>query len=273
MEGKRLSKVAEEYLEKGYSIIPIKEGDKKPAIRWQAYQTQKAGLDEVSKWYSPEGLVGPRGNIAIVTGRISNCTVIDVDPRHGGLESAKLLGLQDYDVVTGGGGYHLYFCYDSVLCSNMAGSLPGIDVRSEGGYVLAPPSTTIGEYSWLTAGPQRNTSLPAIPKELLERLSINKRRCIERTSTVKISGKAGTICSRPIEFLTAVCGERNNTAAIMAGRILQRYDPSYDNGLSVLRLWNHGYCNPKLDDDELQLVYNSIWRKHRNDTKQTGASR
>jgi hypothetical protein len=62
--------------------------------------------------------------------------------------------------TTGGGGLHLFYKCDRPLGNKVAGlhgideDLPGIDLRADGGYVLAPPSThRSGEsYRWLDPG-------------------------------------------------------------------------------------------------------------------------
>lgn len=64
--------------------------------------------------------------------------VVDVDKKSGGLESAAALDLPEtYRQETPGGGYHLFYKYteECVGIRNGVGVLPGIDIRSEGGYV------------------------------------------------------------------------------------------------------------------------------------------
>jgi hypothetical protein len=44
-------------------------------------------------------------------------------------------------VITGGGGLHLYFRHPGFEIRNSAGALgPGLDLRGDGGYIIAPPS-------------------------------------------------------------------------------------------------------------------------------------
>lgn len=97
-------------------------------------------------------------NIGIRTGAISRLAVLDVDPAHGGENSLAALIKQHGElgearrVRTGGGGQHLYFRHPGggFVIKNSAGSLgPGLDVRGDGGYVVAPPSRTVkGAYVW-----------------------------------------------------------------------------------------------------------------------------
>ena len=88
----------------------------------------------------------PDANVGIVTGEISNLIVLDIDPKHGGdatldrLERGFRPLSSTVEAVTGGGGRHLYFAHPGGLTRNRAGLAQGIDLRGDGGYVVAPPS-------------------------------------------------------------------------------------------------------------------------------------
>lgn len=95
-------------------------------------------------------------NIGILTGEVSGLIVVDVDAKNGGLESLKSMILpKTLTVETGGGGYHFYFQYPAgQKINNSASKLAqGVDIRANGGYVVAPPSTHISgkTYRWSTA--------------------------------------------------------------------------------------------------------------------------
>ena len=130
-----LKEIALRYLKNGKSIFPVGK-DKKPLIAWDEYQTRLATVDEVEKWWD----LYPEANIGIVTGKISGITVIDFD-----------LDSEDYKtfpetltVRTGSGGYHLYYQYYPIR--NKTGILPHVDIRGDGGYVVAYPSETVDDY-------------------------------------------------------------------------------------------------------------------------------
>jgi len=84
-------------------------------------------------------------NIGIATGRESGLVVIDIDPRNGGQQS--ILDLQKRlgslpagpKVKTGGGGWHLYFGHPGQPIRSIKPAL-GIDIKADGGFVVAPPS-------------------------------------------------------------------------------------------------------------------------------------
>lgn len=83
--------------------------------------------------------------------------MLDIDPRHGGLASLEALKKRrplprGPQVLTGGGGQHLYFAHPGGSVANSSGRLgDGLDVRGDGGYVVAPPSLhmTGNSYKWL----------------------------------------------------------------------------------------------------------------------------
>ena len=98
----------------------------------------------------------PWANVAIQTGTQSGLAVVDLDPLHGGyrtLAQLKAAGIIPADTLvtltahTGGGGRHLYYHYpQQATIPNRTGRLasgdtPGIDLRGQGGYIIAPPST------------------------------------------------------------------------------------------------------------------------------------
>lgn len=122
-------------------------------------------VDWIDEWWRE----WPWANVAIATGD-GQLVVLDVDPRHGGDESLAELErehgrLATYRVRTGAGGLHLYFRVDSPLRSR-AGVLPGLDIRGEGGYVVAPPSTHICGDRYLLEDDREPEPLPDWLREL-----------------------------------------------------------------------------------------------------------
>jgi hypothetical protein len=115
-------------------------------------------------------------NVGIATGAVSGIFVLDSDPRHGGDESlAHLIErhgplAETVTVATGGGGHHYYFLHPGVGVGNSAGALgKGLDIRGDGGYVVAVPSVhKSGEsYEWAPGFSPDSLSLAAAPPWLL----------------------------------------------------------------------------------------------------------
>lgn len=90
----------------------------------------------------------PKANVGLATGKVSGFFALDVDPRHGGDDSLAKLEREHgplpptFTVRTGSGGRHFYFLMpaDGAPLKNRIGLSPGIDIRADGGYVVAPPS-------------------------------------------------------------------------------------------------------------------------------------
>jgi len=137
----------------GYSVIPIAPGKKfPPLVEWEEFQNRKATDEEITLWWTKT----PKANIAIITGKISNLAVADFDkydPKYS--EDIALEYFPDTintpSASTPRGGTHLYFSYPDMDLRNNARALPGIDLRAEGGYILAPPSINGNgkKYEWL----------------------------------------------------------------------------------------------------------------------------
>ncbi|HVW31604.1 MAG TPA: bifunctional DNA primase/polymerase, partial [Acidimicrobiia bacterium] len=114
----------------------------------------------------------PWANVGLVTGAASGLVVIDVDPAKGGTDSlARLRFLmgslpETLAAATGGGGQHLLYSHPGEEVRNTAGRLPGIgeplpglDLRGDGGYIVAPPSRHASgrPYRWV------DTTVPVAP--------------------------------------------------------------------------------------------------------------
>ncbi|MGH2807784.1 MAG: bifunctional DNA primase/polymerase [Actinomycetota bacterium] len=105
-----------------------------------------------------------RANIGLATGSVSRIVVIDIDlPRaFGSLDRIVHKLPRTLTALTGGGGVHLLlgtpgdrsFHNHTSSVPGIDGELPGIDVRGDGGYIVAPPSTHVSgaRYGWLDPG-------------------------------------------------------------------------------------------------------------------------
>ena len=96
-------------------------------------------------------------NVGVATGRVNNLIVLDIDIKdEGELEFNKYISqygdIDTIKILTPSGGYHYYFKYaidnkddqyliDNCLLTKCKYRGKGIDIRSNGGYVVAPPST------------------------------------------------------------------------------------------------------------------------------------
>lgn len=213
----------------------------------------------------------PNANIGIVTGKASGIVVLDIDPRHGGNESLDELEAKHgtlpatITACTGGGGFHFFFRHPSDEIRNRANVRPGIDVRGDGGYVVAPPSNHIsrGTYRWDEARSPEEIGLAEMPAWLLEELRREPKADVQR------NGKPATghslLLQRAQQYVAnadaAGEGYRNDAAFRLAGHLAAFVDESgtrlgESDILNLLVLWN-ARCVPPLDDSELSQCVTS----------------
>lgn len=137
-------RAAIEYAKKGMSVIPVTQ-DKKPLIKWKPYQKGRASEEEIRSWFKKF----PSANIAIVTGEISNLLVIDCDTKEAIRQVQETIpeSLTVPCETTPRGGMHFFFSHSPGF-SNRAGVAEGIDIRTEGGYVVVAPSVNGNSKHW-----------------------------------------------------------------------------------------------------------------------------
>jgi hypothetical protein len=81
----------------------------------------------------------PGGLLAIRTGQICNLAVVDIDPRNGGQIDRDLMPATRA-VRTGSDGWHLYYRHPGGTLAAKLRDHPGVDLKADGGYIVAPPS-------------------------------------------------------------------------------------------------------------------------------------
>jgi hypothetical protein len=124
----------------------------------------------------------PRSNLGLPTGPENGIVVLDVDPADGGAASLRSLLRRHgplprtVEARTGGGGRHLYFRHPGTTVPSRNGWRPGLDVRGDGGYVVASPSLHRSgrRYAWVR--PPGSAPLADLPPAYLGLLSLNDLR-------------------------------------------------------------------------------------------------
>jgi Bifunctional DNA primase/polymerase, N-terminal/Primase C terminal 1 (PriCT-1) len=192
-----------------------------------------ADVQRVAAWWER----WPDASIGIPTGEPSGFVVLDVDPRHGGNASLDRLQRQHgrvstARVLTGSGGAHHWFRRGDTGIRNSAGQVgDGLDVRGDGGYVVAPPSihASGNPYRWMR--PLEDAT--DVPDWL---------RATERRN--------GTTAAKLDEVIPE--GKRRAAMLQVAGK-LKRAGLSGDEIIPTLRKLNER-CRPPLDEAELVTI-------------------
>lgn len=127
------------YVRNGIPVFPCKPRRKEPLTPhgFKDATTDEACISDYwGRW--------PDANIGIPTGAVSGLPVVDCDPRHNGPADRDSFVEQfgpvpeTAEIVTGGGGRHFFFRYSGGAVPKTLAS--GVDLKSDGGYVVAPPS-------------------------------------------------------------------------------------------------------------------------------------
>jgi len=166
-KGRDFLAIALWYAKLGFRVIPLKERAKEPLI---ADWPNKATTDEatIRGWWAK----WPKANIGIATGRYRDgCfCVLDFDPRNGGGwygDAGPETLPPTWVVHTGGGGRHYYYKTPYPLRGRKLKD--GVDLKGEGGYVVAPPSIHPegGPYVWEVGAEPGDMPIGEVPEWVL----------------------------------------------------------------------------------------------------------
>lgn len=236
---------------RNYSLIPLKDNSKKPAIPWEPYIHRVPTYDEYNKW-AKAGLF--KTGYGVVTGSVSGISVLDVDFKHGGMESLAEKDIHIEDIITWTvdtpNGRHYYFEYDKRAKQGANRLGAGVDIRNDGGFVVGPGSTVEGNvYSWAHEFDPKNCSLAKAPSWLLQ-------------------GPGNRIEKHLTDFSTRIRnGERNNKLASLGGTIIKTlsikkvpFDLAKSCTYATLQYVNEHHMDSPLDDGEVQSIVKSVSR-------------
>ena len=233
------------YAELGYLVFPCKPKQKTP-LTPHGFHDATRDEAQIHTWWTR----WPDANIAIST---QGLLVIDVDPQGrnwpGDPERAATLTTAGAISITPRGGRHYLFAKPiGVTWRCSAGKLaPGVDVRTDGGYILVPPSSTEdGQYRWVPGHELEypHDQLPNPPDWLAAELA-------------RVNGHSiPNITSNGQEIPT---GQRNTALTRLAG-LMRRGGMTQGEILAALREVNNNRCRPPLDEDEVRRIASSIAR-------------
>ena len=197
----------------------------------------------------------PDANIGIPTGAVSGLVVLDIDSRHAGDETLFDLVAthgtlpETVEVVTGGGGRHLFFEYPGRAIKSSSGQLgPGLDVRGDGGYVIAPESRHASgrHYEWESSSAPDDVDLAPIPPWLL--------KLLDSPTPAPAPGEGTWRAGEPI-----LAGQRNFALTSLAGS-MRRRNMSATAIEAALMVENEARCSPPLPEHEVRAIAGSVGR-------------
>lgn len=264
---------AKEYARRGWAVFPLHSvrngggcscGD--PSCRnpgkhprtATGFKEATTDPEKIQTWWE----TWPDANIGVRTGRTETSALlcIDVDPRHGGNESLNSLE-EKYGILpphliarTGGGGsHHIFTIPDGATIRSGTEKLgPGVDIKAEGGYFVAAPSSHASgsSYSWVNMDPilgekahRPEDNLP--PVWLLDLLGVASRP------------RGGQGSTSLTERITE--GARNDTLFRLASSLRSK-GLTAEGIHAALLAENRARCSPPLPDDEVRQIAGSAGR-------------
>lgn len=240
----RVIDVVNEYVDLGWSVLPVKPEEKRPYMtNWLQYTKTRASKQTVTGWFSTLSNAG----VGVVTGKVSNMVVLDIesDCPYPIEDLLRRYPTQMYS-RTGSGGYHLFYQYPTNVTrvANRVGIFERADLRTDGGFIVLPPTIhpSGGRYEWIKRG-----APGAFPTALLDLRSQPK---VQNDGWIT-------------EALRGVSeGGRNDACARLAGYFFKKGINS-DIVESLLMEWNERN-DPPMPVHEVRTTIKSIERSHVN---------
>ncbi len=242
-----------EYASKGMAVFPLKPRAKEPITK-NGVKDATTNFNIIKKWWSKH----PNANIGIACGEPSGgLLVIDLDLKENGINGLDTLHNWERDngelpetvrSITGKGGAHIFYRINYKE-KNRVNLLEGIDVRSDGGYIVAPPSIHPNgrRYEWEYDPDEYD--IAEADESVLRLLSTGKKAEVDTFIMPE----------------TVQSGKRNDTIYRLACSLQAKGLP--DNVILVTcQSSNKTMCNPPLDDDEIEKIVESALKHDKGTT-------
>ena len=245
------------YLQCGWPVIPAT--GKRPVVAWSNCQRRLPSTGQVRKWFADHD--GPL-NLAIVTGRCAGLVVVDCDRDEDSLWWQKHFPPTPLVVTTGAGGKHFYYHHPGgEIRSRVRLFGRRIDLRADGGVVIAPPSVHIetGQpYRWngCFSGPQ--SDLPPFDCRWIADQTPVASRSAVRADRAESTIRHGLAYIRRIR---ATAGHRGHNATFRAACKLRDSGLTTDEALEALLQWNETNASPPWTVKELAHKVDDAYQK------------
>lgn len=250
-------KAAHIYRDLNLSVIPFRLTPdpknpekimKRPVLtEWKQFQTRLPSHEEIDSWWQQF----PNSCVAIITGKISGITVLDVD------NGAACPHFTTLTQNTINGGRHHIFKHAAIgnkadIFHARSSSNPlaaGVDIRCDGGLIVASPSHC-GEKRYkfdpLTPFTKENlANLAQFPEEIKKRLAVER---ITASSLTKDWSEVTGI---------STTGTRHKNLLSVIGCVVSRLPMELleSVGRPGVQAWNEKYCSPPKSWDEVDKMF------------------
>lgn len=253
------------YYDQGFSIIPLKEKDKRPNINsWKKYIEERPTKEEIQDWIDKKLFK----NIGVICGSVSdNLVVIDIDDKKIIEEiDIKLnkVAMSGSWVVETGKGYHFYCKYEVDPGDTRKDTETSLEYRANGGYVVAPPSIHPSGRKYKFLNIENHEELPYLKnsdvkvlfdgmvQQVKEKRGISSKKADKPSEMENIKAD----CIKNIFKGGLAQGKRNDTTFALANwyKHIKNLNPTEIK--SLMMAWNKRNKFP-LSDRELNSTVNS----------------
>lgn len=255
------------YAARGLAVFPCVPLGKEPAIKGGFYAAT-TNPETLNRYWRQA-----KRNIGIRAGAASGFWALDVDPDRNGEESLR--GLEathgplpaSREVITGGGGRHIWFRYTVPISCSAGKIAPGIDTRGDGGYVIVPPSIHPSgrAYAWSTDSADELAIAPDWLVQLACRkpapISVRAVTAIRRPCNGSSPGAYGAAAleNEITALAQTVPGSRNHALNRAAFSLFQLVaGGELEESEVLLQLIKAAHANGLMSDDGPQRVRRTI---------------
>jgi hypothetical protein len=190
-----------EYMKNQYGMFhtfKLIQGSKRPSCKWtEACNHEKISICNAMHFNQKYVGTGYERNLGIPTGKKNNLCVIDIDSQKDIKENKVNIFFQMFGddpeqwakefgcpvINTPSGGYHLYF-QEEVRVPQTQNDETNIDVRAEGGYIVAPGSVINGKFYHQVSGDFEQ--IPKMKEELIVFMETNHAGAKPKVKKVKV---------------------------------------------------------------------------------------
>lgn len=240
--------------DEGFRVLPIKPNGKEAILKdWKNQASRNPNV--IKEWFEKT-----QYNAGLLTGQANGIIVIDIDPKNDGFRSFEELEKElgpiktqsNYIVQTGSSGWHIYFSIPSdLVIPQRIGIRPGIDIKSDGGYVLSAYSKHPNGNLYLPFIEHEDTNLykdqlTALPDKLLKFLMKPKDKNMMNVEM-----------SPPIRGINIIQGNRNHTL-FKIGSAIRNNLMSPEAIKLALQSENKFRCSPPMDEIEVNSIAESV---------------
>lgn len=235
-----------DYAKRGWAVFPLVEKDKIP-LTSHGFLDAVTDETQIRSWWTKH----PKANIGIATGQKSGgLVVIDIDineekGKHGDevfeeWQEENGCYIDSLTAITGTGGKHYYFT-SSEPFNSAAGYFEDIDVRADGGYVVAPGS------------------IHPNGKEYFFDDEDEEIVCVQEDSDVELflheyfkAGNKFNKDKKKLEIPEKITKDRNNFLIKLQGKLAEENLYTAEEIKAQILTINQTRCEPPLSEEELE---------------------